>query len=82
MELRFMQSDPMWSLAMAVNVYLVFFRRYDASRLKKLYWIYGLICYGLPFIPAMVCLLLRQKQKGRIYGNATVPLPVHLKYLG
>jgi len=67
-----MQSDPMWSLAMAVNVYLVFFRRYDASRLKKLYWVYGLLCYGIPFIPAMVCLLLKTKKKGEIYGNATV----------
>ena len=69
---RFMQSDPMWSLAMAVNVYLVFFRRYDASRLKKLYWLYGIICYGVPFIPAMVCLLLRVKGRRWIYGNATV----------
>jgi hypothetical protein len=56
---------------MAINVYLVFFRRYDASRLKKLYWIYGLVCYGLPFIPAMVCLLLKSR-KGKIYGDATV----------
>ncbi|KAH8601525.1 hypothetical protein B0O99DRAFT_648244 [Bisporella sp. PMI_857] len=68
----FMQSDPMWSLAMAVNVYLVFFHRYDALRLKKLYWLYGILCYGIPFIPAMVCLLLRVKGKGQIYGNATL----------
>jgi len=57
---------------MAVNVYLVFFRRYDAIRLKKLYWIYGLLCYGLPFIPAMFCLFYKTKKKGRMYGNATV----------
>lgn len=69
---RFMQSDPMWSLAMAVNVYLVFFRRYDACRLRKLYWIYGLLCYGLPFIPAMFCLFLKNRREGKIYGNATV----------
>jgi hypothetical protein len=67
-----MQSDPLWSLAMAFNVYLVFFHRYDAASLKKLYWIYGLICYGLPFIPALVCLVLRVPGKGEIYGNATV----------
>jgi hypothetical protein len=70
--IRFMQSDPFWSCAMAVNVYLVFFRRYDAIRLKKLYWIYGLLCYGLPFIPAMFCLFYKTKKKGRMYGNATV----------
>lgn len=69
-----MQSDPMWSLAMAVNVYLVFFRRYDAHRLRKLYWVYALLCYGIPFIPAMVCLLLKVNGKKQIYGNATVSL--------
>lgn len=68
-----MQSDPMWSLAMAVNVYLVFFRRFDATRLRRLYWIYAVLCYGIPFIPAMVCLLLKTN-KGQIYGNATVIL--------
>ncbi|PQE10664.1 G- coupled receptor protein [Rutstroemia sp. NJR-2017a BBW] len=68
----FMQSDPWWSLAMAMNVYLVFFHRFDGARLKKLYPYYGLICYGLPFIPAMVCLFVKTKKKGRIYGNATL----------
>ncbi|PQE16190.1 G- coupled receptor protein [Rutstroemia sp. NJR-2017a BVV2] len=68
----FMQSDPWWSLAMALNVYLVFFHRFDGARLKKLYPYYGLICYGLPFIPAMVCLFVKTKKKGRIYGNATL----------
>lgn len=67
-----MQSDPLWSCAMAVNVYLVFFRRYDAARLKKLYWYYGIMCYGLPFIPAMFCLFYQTREKGRMYGNATV----------
>ncbi len=67
-----MQSDPFWSCAMAVNVFLVFFRRYDAMQLKKLHWIYALICYGLPFIPAMFCLFYSNKSKGKMYGNATV----------
>lgn len=69
---RFMMSDPWWSCAMAVNVYLVFFRRYDAARLKKLYWIYGIICYGLPSIPAIFCLAYKTEAKGRMYGDATV----------
>jgi hypothetical protein len=72
---RFMQSDPMWSCAMAVNVYLVFFRRYDAARLKKLYWIYGIICYGLPFVPAIFCLFYKTRENGKMYGNATVGIP-------
>jgi len=57
---------------MAVNVYLVFFRRYDAHRLKKLYWVYGLICYGIPFLPALFCLVYKTEVKGKMYGNATV----------
>ncbi|KAF5867829.1 putative g-protein coupled receptor protein [Botrytis fragariae] len=68
----FMQSDPWWSLAMATNVYLVFFYRFDAAQLKKLYPYYALICYGLPFIPAMVCLFVKNNEKGKIYGNATL----------
>ncbi|TVY37122.1 Cyclic AMP receptor-like protein A [Lachnellula subtilissima] len=68
----FMQSDPMWSCAMAVNVYLVFFRRYDAHRLKKLYWVYGLLCYGLPFLPALFCLIYKTEVRGKMYGNATL----------
>jgi len=62
---------------MAVNVYLVFFHRFDAARLKKLYWLYALICYGLPFIPAIFCLFYISKGKGRMYGDATVSFPSH-----
>jgi hypothetical protein len=60
---------------MAINVYLVFFHRFDAIRLKKLYWLYGLICYGLPFIPAIFCLFYSSKNKGKMYGDATVNPP-------
>lgn len=67
-----MQSDPLWGFAMAMNVYLVFFRRYDATRLKKLYWIYVLFCYGIPFVPALVLLFLKTDGNGRAYGDATV----------
>ncbi|CZT11060.1 related to G protein coupled receptor like protein [Rhynchosporium graminicola] len=68
----FMQSDPLWSCAMAVNVYLVFFRRYDAARLKKLYWYYGALCYGLPFIPAIFFVFYKNDDNGKMYGNATL----------
>lgn len=67
-----MQSDPYWACAMAVNVYLVFFRRYDPVRLKKLYWIYWAICCGIPFFLAMFCLFYRDGTRGKMYGNATV----------
>ena len=74
---RFMQSDPFWGCAMAINVYLVFFHRYDADRLRRLHWVYGILCYGLPFLPAIVGLLYRTRDGGRMYGNSTVsPVPV------
>jgi hypothetical protein len=66
-----MQSDPLWSCAMAINVYLCIFRRYDPPRLRKMHWKYALLCYGLPFIPAMFCLFYRD-QRGKMYGDATV----------
>lgn len=70
-----MQSDPLWSCAMAVNVYLCFFRRFDAERLKRMNWIYGILCYGIPAITAILCLFYRKKGRGRVYGDATVCLP-------
>ena len=67
-----MQSDPLWSLMLAINVYLCIFWHYDTARLKKLYWVYALVAYGLPLIPAIFCLVYQHKGLGRMYGNAQV----------
>lgn len=67
--LRFMQSDPWWSFAMAVNVYMVFFMAYHPS--YKHMWLYCLLCFGLPALPALIC-LFHAPNGERIYGNATV----------
>ena len=66
-----MQSDPWWSFAMAINVYMVFFFGANPKRLSY-WWAYCLICYGVPLIPALWLLLLRAEDGGRVYGNATV----------
>lgn len=76
---RFMQSDPFWSLVAAVTVFLVFFRRWGAERIANLYWVYILLCYGIPGAAAMVCLLYNKK--GPIYGNATVSTPTSSLFL-
>lgn len=68
----FMQSDPMWSCAMAINVYLCIFRRWDTVQLRRMHWIYLALCYGIPFVPAIFCLFYREKTRGKMYGNATV----------
>lgn len=61
---------------MAFNVYLTFFHKYDASRLRRLEWKYVLLCYGLPFIPAFVYFFVKNEAKGPVYGSAVVsPVP-------
>ena len=69
---RFMPADALWAFCMACNVYLTFFHKYDADRLRRLEWKYLLCCYGLPFIPALSYFFIETKERGRIYGSATV----------
>ncbi|RCI10603.1 hypothetical protein L249_4388 [Ophiocordyceps polyrhachis-furcata BCC 54312] len=68
----FMQSDPWWSLAMAVNVFLVFYYRTSPDSFRRWWWVYCLICYGGPFIIALTLLLIKSKERGPVYGQATV----------
>ncbi|CAM1511649.1 Fc.00g091620.m01.CDS01 [Cosmosporella sp. VM-42] len=68
----FMQSDPWWSLAMAFNVFLVFFFRTSPDSFRKWWWVYCLICYGGPFIIALTLLLIRDPVRGPVYGEATI----------
>ncbi|KAL2271394.1 hypothetical protein VTJ83DRAFT_765 [Remersonia thermophila] len=65
----FMQSDPWWSFAMAANVYMVFFMNYPTSYFHRHLWLYCLVCFGGPAVPALICLLYAPKGK-RIYGHA------------
>jgi hypothetical protein len=69
---RFIQSDPWWSLAMAINVFMVFFMGASPSTFKKWGWLYCGICYGGPLIIAVVCLMLRNPNKALVYGSAGV----------
>ncbi|KAF4423781.1 Cyclic AMP receptor A [Fusarium acutatum] len=68
----FMQSDPWWSLAMAINVFLVFFCNADPRMFRKYAWLYCLICFGGPFIPAVVLISIRNSPEGLIFGDATL----------
>ena len=36
----FLPADALWNLAMAMNVYLTLFRKYNADQLKALEWKY------------------------------------------
>lgn len=67
-----MQSDPWWSLAMAINVFLVFYCRTSPDAFRRWWWLYCLVCYGGPFLIALVLLLIKNPLKGPVYGEATV----------
>jgi len=61
---------------MAVNVFMVFFFSADPNNFLRYWYAYFLVCYGVPFIPALCLLLLRRNGDGNVYGNATVCLPL------
>ena len=69
---RFLPADALWNLAMAINVYMTLFRKYNAQQLKSLEWKYHLLCYGCPFVMAFVLLFIRTEARGPIYGPATL----------
>jgi hypothetical protein len=76
-----MPADSLWTLAMAINVYLTFHHRYSASQLSSLEWKYLVACYGIPFVPALVFVFTKTKERGHIFGSAivnnlTLKLPV------
>jgi hypothetical protein len=68
--IRFMAADAYWTLAMACNVYLTFYYKFDAQQLRHLEIYYLICCYGLPFVPAFVFIFAKTQEKGHIYGNA------------
>ncbi|KAJ5304373.1 uncharacterized protein N7443_004033 [Penicillium atrosanguineum] len=66
----FMPADALWTFAMACNVYLTFFHKYNSEQLRQLEWKYVLCCYGLPFIPAFAYFFIKTQSRGRVYGSA------------
>ncbi|CBF74235.1 hypothetical protein AN8262.2 [Aspergillus nidulans FGSC A4] len=66
----FMPADALWTFAMAFNVYLTFFRKYNSDQLRRLEWKYVMLCYGLPFIPAFTYFFIRTESRGKVYGSA------------
>ncbi|KAL2174101.1 uncharacterized protein P884DRAFT_280492 [Thermothelomyces heterothallicus CBS 202.75] len=66
----FMQSDAYWALAMAINVYLTFYHKYDARMLRRMEIAYLACCYGIPFIPGFTFIFVSNKRRGRPYGDA------------
>jgi hypothetical protein len=63
---------------MATNVYLVFWRGYDALQLRHLEKWYFLFAYGLPAIAPIVYVILDHSKEVPILGPATVSLILDL----
>ncbi|KAJ5496874.1 hypothetical protein N7463_008861 [Penicillium fimorum] len=68
----FMPADALWAFAMACNVYLTFFYRYDSEQLRQIEWKYVVCCYGLPFIPSFIYFFIHTQARGWVYGSATL----------
>lgn len=57
---------------MAVNVWLTFYRKFDAQKLRKMEIPYLLTCYGVPFVVALTFIFVSTQERGRMYGDATL----------
>ncbi|KAK3991084.1 hypothetical protein QBC44DRAFT_393718 [Cladorrhinum sp. PSN332] len=53
----FTQSDPWWSFAMMINVFIVVTKGPNPDYFKKYWWLNCLICFGGPSISAVVLLV-------------------------
>lgn len=69
---RLFPADALWALCIAWNVHLRFFSRYDSQQLRRLEWRYILLCYAVPFIPALTLLFIETPHRGKVYGPAVV----------
>ncbi|KAK0738059.1 hypothetical protein B0T18DRAFT_333868 [Schizothecium vesticola] len=68
----FMQSDAYWATAMAINVYLTFYHKFDARALRRMELTYWAVCYGIPFVPGFTFIFVSTQSQGRPYGNAVL----------
>lgn len=68
----FVPADALWNLAMAINVYLTLFKKYNAQQLKALEWKYHLMAYGAPFVIAFIFIFVENEERGKIYGPAVL----------
>ncbi|KAJ5763122.1 CAMP receptor-like protein [Penicillium manginii] len=63
----FMPADALWTFAMACNVYLTFFHKYNSDQLRQIEWKYLIFCYGVPLIPAFTYFFIKTEALGRLW---------------
>jgi hypothetical protein len=69
---RFPLADVLWTLAMAIDVFLIVFCKYDAEDLHKLEKKYIAVITTVVFIPAFTFLFIHTKERGPMYASVTV----------
>lgn len=74
---RFPVADVLWTLAMAIDVYLIVFRCYDTRGLRRLEWKFMIGITLFTLIPALVMLFIDTPEKGPMYGSVTVSGCMH-----
>lgn len=67
-----MPADALWTLSMAINVYLTFYHKYNAVDLRKKEALYLICCYGIPFVPAITYVFVKDGNGHKAYGNASL----------
>ncbi|KAL1896859.1 hypothetical protein Sste5346_004493 [Sporothrix stenoceras] len=65
-------ADVLWTLAMAIDVFLIVFYQYDANALRRLEIKYIGGITALTFVPAFVFLFVKTADKGHMYGSVTL----------
>lgn len=79
---RLLPADAFWNLCLAVNVYLIVFRKHDSKQLKSMEWKYHILCYGCPFLVAFICLFIDRGYRGCIYGPFVLWCWIDIRYMG
>ena len=71
---RFPLADVLWTLAMACDVFLIVFYKYEAEDLRKLEMKYVVVITALVLIPAGTFLFIHTPERGPMYGSVTVSI--------
>jgi hypothetical protein len=73
---RFPLADVLWTLAMAIDVFLIVFYKYDTEDLHKLEKKYITVITTVVFVPAFTFLFIHTEEKGPMLASVTVSAPL------
>ncbi|KAI9930821.1 hypothetical protein ASPWEDRAFT_739296 [Aspergillus wentii DTO 134E9] len=74
-------ADVFWTLATALDVFLVVFKQYDAEALRKLEMKYIGIITPLVFIPALTFLFINTEDRGPMYSSVILWCSISPKWV-